>query len=264
MGKSRAPAVRVGSHMLHGGDGEWQKIVEATKNRGSTKRELRKTEIRRGFQEQANGAAAAALEYFNNKEAMLYDFRLNLFPVIILGEYEGSFLEGGFADKQTDEIYAQMSLQPVHFERDVFPIPYFGLKPSKRPTAFFYKTLTARDTGMHSGFYVPWRAAEKLFRQSDYKMQPLTQELIVRDLHNNTWTFRHIYRVVGEVFGSRLGLPKLVSFVLAGNFLFAASNNSQIAIPKEILNTSFFLAIKIPGFLLHLPLCCSFILIGGI
>lgn len=25
-------------------------------------------------------------------------------------------------------------------------------------------------------------------------MQPPTQELIVRDLHDNTWTFRHIYR----------------------------------------------------------------------
>lgn len=25
-------------------------------------------------------------------------------------------------------------------------------------------------------------------------MQPPTQELVVRDLHENTWTFRHIYR----------------------------------------------------------------------
>ncbi|KAH7523533.1 hypothetical protein FEM48_Zijuj06G0021400 [Ziziphus jujuba var. spinosa] len=47
------------------------------------------------------------------------------------------------ADKDTDEIYAQMSLQPVN---------------------------------------------------SDYTMQPPTQELVVRDLHDNTWTFRHIYR----------------------------------------------------------------------
>ncbi|KAL6536960.1 ADP-ribosylation factor [Orobanche hederae] len=59
-----------------------------------------------------------------------------------------------------------MSLQPVHFERDVFPIPDFGLKPSKHPTAFVCKTLTAGDTGMHGGFSVPWRAAQNLFRQS--------------------------------------------------------------------------------------------------
>ena len=28
----------------------------------------------------------------------------------------------------------------------------------------------------------------------DYTAQPPTQELVVRDLHENTWTFRHIYR----------------------------------------------------------------------
>ncbi|KAL6584070.1 hypothetical protein OROMI_003359 [Orobanche minor] len=55
-------------------DGEWQKIVEAKKNRGPTKKELKKAEIRRGFQEQAKGAAAAALEYFNNKEGV--EFKL--------------------------------------------------------------------------------------------------------------------------------------------------------------------------------------------
>ncbi|KAG0490048.1 hypothetical protein HPP92_006911 [Vanilla planifolia] len=47
------------------------------------------------------------------------------------------------ADKDTDEIYAQMTLQPVN---------------------------------------------------SDYTMQPPNQELIIRDLHENVWTFRHIYR----------------------------------------------------------------------
>ncbi|KAL6522287.1 hypothetical protein OROHE_016840 [Orobanche hederae] len=34
-------------------------------------------------------------------------------------------------------------------------------------------------------------------------------------------------KAVGEVFGSQLGLPKLVSSVLTGNFLFAPSNDSQ-------------------------------------
>ncbi|KAL1534792.1 auxin response factor 5-like [Salvia divinorum] len=98
------------------------------------------------------------------------------------------------ADKETDEIYAQMSLQCVNSEKDVFPIPDFGLKPSKHPAEFFCKTLTASDTSTHGGFSVPRRAAEKLFPQLDYSMQPPTQELVVRDLHDNTWTFRHIYR----------------------------------------------------------------------
>ncbi|KAE8656064.1 Auxin response factor 5 [Hibiscus syriacus] len=98
------------------------------------------------------------------------------------------------ADRDTDEIYAQMSLQPVNSEKDVFHIPDFGLKLSKHPNEFFCKTLTASDTSTHGGFSVPRRAAEKLFPPLDYTMQPPTQELVVRDLHDNTWTFRHIYR----------------------------------------------------------------------
>ncbi|GLT92028.1 hypothetical protein SLE2022_098870 [Rubroshorea leprosula] len=98
------------------------------------------------------------------------------------------------ADKDTDEIYAQMSLQPVNSEKDIFPIPDFGLQSSKHPSEFFCKTLTASDTSTHGGFSVPRRAAEKLFPSLDYTMQPPTQELVVRDLHDNTWTFRHIYR----------------------------------------------------------------------
>ncbi|XP_013586461.1 PREDICTED: auxin response factor 5-like [Brassica oleracea var. oleracea] len=99
------------------------------------------------------------------------------------------------ADKDSDEIYAQMSLQPVHSEKDVFPVPDFGLlSRSKHPAEFFCKTLTASDTSTHGGFSVPRRAAEKLFPPLDYTAQPPTQELVVRDLHENTWTFRHIYR----------------------------------------------------------------------
>ncbi|XP_051124427.1 auxin response factor 5 [Andrographis paniculata] len=98
------------------------------------------------------------------------------------------------ADKDTDEIYAQMSLQPVNSEKDVIPMPDFGFKPNKHPAEFFCKTLTASDTSTHGGFSVPRRAAEKLFPQLDYSMQPPNQELVVRDLHDNTWTFRHIYR----------------------------------------------------------------------
>ncbi|XP_076884665.1 auxin response factor 5-like [Bidens hawaiensis] len=65
---------------------------------------------------------------------------------------------------------------------------------SKHPSEFFCKTLTPSDTSTHGGFSVPRRAAEKLFPPLDFSMQPPTQELVVLDLHDNTWTFRHIYR----------------------------------------------------------------------
>ncbi|XP_064971266.1 auxin response factor 11-like isoform X2 [Musa acuminata AAA Group] len=98
------------------------------------------------------------------------------------------------ADKETDEIYAQMTLQPVNSESDVLHIPDLGHTKCKHPTEIFCKILTASDTSTHGGFSVPRRAAEKLFPQLDYSMQPPNQELIVRDLHDNLWTFRHIYR----------------------------------------------------------------------
>ncbi|KVI06640.1 B3 DNA binding domain-containing protein [Cynara cardunculus var. scolymus] len=65
---------------------------------------------------------------------------------------------------------------------------------SKQPAEFFCKTLTASDTSTHGGFSVPRRAAEKIFPPMDFSMQPLAQELVARDLHDHSWTFRHIYR----------------------------------------------------------------------
>jgi len=96
--------------------------------------------------------------------------------------------------------------------------------PSKQPTNYFCKTLTASDTSTHGGFSVPRRAAEKVFPPlvnicrkvmlpnlnlstkyisfsslrnrylQDFSQQPPAQELIARDLHGNEWKFRHIFR----------------------------------------------------------------------
>ncbi|KAE9588348.1 putative transcription factor ARF family [Lupinus albus] len=112
-------------------------------------------------------------------------------PSQLLCQVQNVTLHG---DKETDEIYAKMSLQPLNSENDVFPVSEFGLKHSKHPSDFFCKTLTASDTSTHGGFSVPRKSAEKLFPPLDYKMQPPSQELVVRDLHDATWTFRHIYR----------------------------------------------------------------------
>ncbi|KAE8659614.1 Auxin response factor 17 [Hibiscus syriacus] len=66
--------------------------------------------------------------------------------------------------------------------------------PSRQPTNYFCKTLTASDTSTHGGFSVPRRAAEKVFPPLDFSQQPPCQELIARDLHDNEWKFRHIFR----------------------------------------------------------------------
>ncbi|KAF2304167.1 hypothetical protein GH714_028205 [Hevea brasiliensis] len=99
------------------------------------------------------------------------------------------------ADAETDEVYAQMTLQPVSkYEKEALMASDMGLKQNRQPTEFFCKTLTASDTSTHGGFSVPRRAAEKIFPSLDFSMQPPAQELVARDLHDNTWTFRHIYR----------------------------------------------------------------------
>ncbi|KAL5572318.1 hypothetical protein UlMin_021915 [Ulmus minor] len=99
------------------------------------------------------------------------------------------------ADPETDEVYAQMTLQPVNkHDREAFLASDMGLKQNRQPTEFFCKTLTASDTSTHGGFSVPRRAAEKIFPPLDFSMQPPAQELVARDLHDSAWTFRHIYR----------------------------------------------------------------------
>ncbi|KAL4318795.1 hypothetical protein GQ457_18G001730 [Hibiscus cannabinus] len=99
------------------------------------------------------------------------------------------------ADPETDEVYAQMTLQPVSkYDREALLASDMGLKQSRQPADFFCKTLTASDTSTHGGFSVPRRAAEKIFPPLDFSMQPPAQEVVARDLHENTWTFRHIYR----------------------------------------------------------------------
>ncbi|XVE79927.1 hypothetical protein DITRI_Ditri14bG0096400 [Diplodiscus trichospermus] len=99
------------------------------------------------------------------------------------------------ADPETDEVYAQMTLQPVSsFDKEALVRSDLSLKANKPQPEFFCKTLTASDTSTHGGFSVPRRAAEKIFPPLDFSMQPPAQELVARDLHDNVWTFRHIYR----------------------------------------------------------------------
>ncbi|EEC78229.1 hypothetical protein OsI_17874 [Oryza sativa Indica Group] len=116
------------------------------------------------------------------------------------------------ADVETDEVYAQMTLQPLNPVRrlgflhdvcsaevlmqeqnDAYLPAEMGIM-SKQPTNYFCKTLTASDTSTHGGFSVPRRAAERVFPPLDFTQQPPAQELIARDIHDIEWKFRHIFR----------------------------------------------------------------------
>lgn len=99
------------------------------------------------------------------------------------------------ADLETDEVYAQMTLIPVPpiNEKEALMSPDIAMR-SRQPTEYFCKTLTASDTSTHGGFSIPRRAAEKVFPPLDYTQTPPAQELKARDLHDQEWHFRHIYR----------------------------------------------------------------------
>ncbi|KAK1606399.1 hypothetical protein QYE76_030072 [Lolium multiflorum] len=102
------------------------------------------------------------------------------------------------ADPDTDEVYARMTLQPVsnvtQCDKEILLASELAMKQNRPQTEFFCKTLTASDTSTHGGFSVPRRAAERIFPRLDFSLQPPAQELQARDLHDTTWTFRHIFR----------------------------------------------------------------------
>ncbi|KAM0845374.1 hypothetical protein ACQ4PT_056415 [Festuca glaucescens] len=99
------------------------------------------------------------------------------------------------ADPDTDEVYAQMTLQPVNtYAKEALQLSELALRQARPQMEFFCKTLTASDTSTHGGFSVPRRAAEKIFPALDFSLQPPCQEIQARDIHDNVWTFRHIFR----------------------------------------------------------------------
>ncbi|KAJ3674512.1 hypothetical protein LUZ60_005128 [Juncus effusus] len=136
------------------------------------------------------------------------------------------------ADSETDEVYAQMTLQPLNPQEQKEPfLPVELGAPSKQPTNYFCKTLTASDTSTHGGFSVPRRAAEKVFPPLDFSQQPPCQELIARDLHDNEWKFRHIFRGQPKRHLLTTGWSVFVSakrLVAGDSVIFIWNDNNQL------------------------------------
>ncbi|XXG66005.1 hypothetical protein AAC387_Pa05g3568 [Persea americana] len=139
------------------------------------------------------------------------------------------------ADVETEEVYAQMTLQPLSQQEQkdaYFPAELGNL--GKQPTNYFSKTLTASDTSTHGGFSVPRRAAEKVFPPLDFSQQPPAQELIARDLHDNEWKFRHIFRGQPKRHLLTTGWSVFVSakrLVAGDSVLFIWASPSEFIIP---------------------------------
>ncbi|KAL6534177.1 hypothetical protein OROHE_013102 [Orobanche hederae] len=101
------------------------------------------------------------------------------------------------ADPGTDEVFAKIRLVPItRNELDFEDDRDIGLsRPGnqEKPTSFA-KTLTQSDANNGGGFSVPRYCAETIFPRLDYKADPPVQTILAKDVHGETWKFRHIYR----------------------------------------------------------------------
>ncbi|KAL3618559.1 hypothetical protein CASFOL_037641 [Castilleja foliolosa] len=100
------------------------------------------------------------------------------------------------ADAETDEVYAKIRLLPVgKNEQHCFDASgnNNGSATNEKPNSFA-KTLTQSDANNGGGFSVPRYCAETIFPRLDYTADPPVQNVIAKDVHGETWNFRHIYR----------------------------------------------------------------------
>ncbi|XP_065856188.1 auxin response factor 18-like isoform X2 [Euphorbia lathyris] len=102
------------------------------------------------------------------------------------------------ADLETDEVYAKMSLIPISNSQAVSDEDDEGVNNGGEAKDYkavsFAKTLTQSDANNGGGFSVPRYCAETIFPRLDYSADPPVQTILARDVHGETWKFRHIYR----------------------------------------------------------------------
>ena len=103
------------------------------------------------------------------------------------------------ADRETDEVFARVRLQPENPNTDCSSTmedsaspPHSGSNTGK--IVSFAKTLTQSDANNGGGFSVPRYCAETIFPRLDYNEDPPVQIVLAKDVHGKVWKFRHIYR----------------------------------------------------------------------
>ncbi|KAG7566635.1 Auxin response factor [Arabidopsis suecica] len=98
------------------------------------------------------------------------------------------------AEHETDEVYAQITLQPEEDQSEPTSLDPPLVEPTKQMFHSFVKILTASDTSTHGGFSVLRKHATECLPALDMTQATPTQELVTRDLHGFEWRFKHIFR----------------------------------------------------------------------
>ncbi|XP_048326313.2 auxin response factor 18 [Ziziphus jujuba] len=124
------------------------------------------------------------------------DFGNSRFPPLILCRVSGIRY---MADTESDEVYAKIRLMPLRDSYyDVEDDGCLGnngmVENNPEKPSSFAKTLTQSDANNGGGFSVPRYCAETIFPRLDYTAEPPVQTILAKDVHGETWKFRHIYR----------------------------------------------------------------------
>ncbi|XP_062219329.1 auxin response factor 7-like [Phragmites australis] len=137
------------------------------------------------------------------------------------------------AETDSDEVYAQIMLQPEANQSEPTSQDSEPQEPEKCSVHSFCKTLTASDTSTHGGFSVLRRHAEECLPQLDMTQNPPWQELVAKDLHGNEWHFRHIFRGQPRRHLLTTGWSVFVSSkrLVAGDaFIFLRGENGELRV----------------------------------
>ncbi|KAG7656347.1 B3 DNA binding domain [Arabidopsis suecica] len=119
-------------------------------------------------------------------------------------------------DKNTDEVYAQISLMPDTTE----VMTHNTTMDTRRPIVYFFsKILTASDVSLSGGLIIPKQYAIECFPPLDMSQPISTQKLVAKDLHGQEWSFKHVFR----------GTPQRHMFTSGGGWSVFATTKRLIA-----------------------------------
>ncbi|KAL1532219.1 Auxin response factor 9 [Salvia divinorum] len=188
------------------------------------------------------------LEASTNQELNQRIPMFNLPPKILCRVFNIQLL----AEKDTDEVYAQITLMPESDQSEPRS-PDSPIDETPRPAVHsFCKVLTASDTSTHGGFSVLRKHANECLPPLDMSQQIPTQELIAKDLHGNEWQFKHIFRGQPRRHLLTTGWSTFVTskrIVAGDSFVFLRGENGdlrvgvrrharqQISIPSSVISS---------------------------
>lgn len=137
------------------------------------------------------------------------------------------------AEKDTDEVYAQITLMPETCQTEPRSLDNSPEEPPRPAVHSFCKVLTASDTSTHGGFSVLRKHANECLPPLDMSQQTPTQELIAKDLHEVEWHFKHIFRGQPRRHLLTTGWSTFVTskrLVAGDSFVFLRGENGELRV----------------------------------